>query len=87
MRNVLRVYITLFIGRPKPQLQWWREGTLLESKVVTAPMFEDSTSSSASITVTNMNRSHYQTFYSCQAVNNNVTAPASRVVVVNMFCK
>lgn len=77
----------LLTGRPKPQLQWWREGTLLESKNLVLFPADDPKVSTASVTVTNMTRSHFRTTYSCQAVNNNVTTPASRTVIVNMFCK
>ncbi|KAK7590204.1 hypothetical protein V9T40_001817 [Parthenolecanium corni] len=72
-------------GRPRPQLQWWHEGTLLESHSTALPNDVDPDASSAVITVTNLNRSHFHTTYSCQAFNNNVTAPAARSVVVNMF--
>lgn len=67
-------------GRPVPVLSWWRENTMLDDS---STMVADRKLRNI-LHLDKLERQHIQSLYTCRASNNNVTAPISSAVTINL---
>lgn len=72
-----------FLGRPQPRLTWWHENSLLDD---TYTIISEKTVKNE-LHLAKLQRHHLHTVLTCQASNNNITAPLNTVVTLNLNCE
>ncbi|XP_067130529.1 protein turtle homolog B-like isoform X2 [Centruroides vittatus] len=70
-------------GKPSPAVLWWRGSTILDDSYY---VMEDGIVRNE-VTIPNFQRNDLMTILTCQATNNNVTAPVSTSVTVDLNLK
>ena len=77
-----KVYF-FFSGDPMPQVTWWRDNHLIDSS------FEKTFSKTVqnTLSVPQVTREDLGATLTCQASNNNISAPASTRATVDLKCK
>ena len=70
-------------GKPRPSLTWWRESALLDDS------YEISSSGVLrnQLEIVSLQRHDLMAVFTCQASNNNISAPISSSVTVDLNCK
>ena len=78
-----KVYLFFFSGDPMPQVTWWRDNHLIDSS------FEKTFSKTVqnTLSVPQVTREDLGATLTCQASNNNISAPASTRATVDLKCK
>ena len=80
----LRLVCVASGGQPRPALTWWRDYSSIDST------FELSTHGATTtnrLTIASLARHHLLSILTCQAVNNNITVPASTSLTLDMNLK
>ena len=82
LENRWKVYF-FFSGDPMPQVTWWRDNHLIDSS------FEKTFSKTVqnTLSVPQVTREDLGATLTCQASNNNISAPASTRATVDLKCK
>ncbi|XP_042862043.1 uncharacterized protein LOC122247103 isoform X2 [Penaeus japonicus] len=70
-------------GKPRPQVSWWHEGSLLDDSIETA---------SGDVTrnvlkLPNLTRQHLYRVLTCQTSNSNMSLPLAATVTLDMSCE
>ena len=70
-------------GNPRPSVVWWRRGALQDavSEVATDELTRNS------LRLPRLTRSHLLSEFTCLANNNNITAPLSATVTIDIACE
>ena len=73
----------LFLGDPMPEVTWWRDSHLIDTS------YESTFSGTVqnTLSVPQISRDDLGATLSCQASNNNVSAPATAKVTIDLKCK
>lgn len=71
-------------GQPKPQVTWWREGVLLDESSEVTPSGHVTRNE---LELPTLARHDLMAVFTCQASNNNISAPLSASVTVDMNCE
>lgn len=71
------------LGRPQPRLTWWQENTLLDDSYTSI----NEKKVKNELQIEKLQRHHLNAVLTCQAANNNITAPISAPVSLNLNCK
>ena len=73
----------IFLGDPMPEVTWWRDSHLIDTS------YESTFSGTVqnTLSVPQVSRDDLGATLSCQASNNNVSAPATAKVTIDLKCK
>ena len=76
-------FFLLLKGQPMPQVSWWRDSHLIDSS------FEKTFGRTVqnTLSVPQVSREDLGAMLTCQASNNNISAPASSRVTIDLKCK
>lgn len=72
-----------FPGRPRPKVTWFHENTVIDDSY---EIRSDGLTVNH-LTFPNVGRQHLKARLTCQATNNNMVAPATKVVILDINCK
>lgn len=72
-----------YLGRPQPRLTWWHENKLLDESYTAI----NEKKVKNELQIDKLERHHLNAVLTCQASNNNITAPISAPVSLNLNCK
>jgi hypothetical protein len=70
-------------GQPRPQLSWWRDYNLIDDSFE----YNDKDVAINQLMIPKLERHHLLSVFSCQAVNNNITVPASTSITLDLNLK
>ena len=81
--NKVWFFFLLFLGDPMPQVTWWRDSHLIDSS------FEKTFGHTVqnTLSVPQVSREDLGATLTCQASNNNISAPASARVAIDLKCE
>ena len=81
--KILYLIFFLLKGQPMPQVSWWRDSHLIDSS------FEKTFGRTVqnTLSVPQVSREDLGAMLTCQASNNNISAPASSRVTIDLKCK
>lgn len=72
-------------GKPRPELSWRRDFSVLNSTTQFASLDKDGTS--VALRIEALHRQHLLSIFTCQASNNNLTSPLKSSLTLDLNCK
>ena len=81
--ETLRMLCSSSGGQPRPTLTWFRDYTVIDDSFE----YNEKDVALNQLTITALQRHHLLSIFTCQAVNNNITIPASTSVTLDLNCE
>lgn len=77
------MFFFLILGRPAPHVSWWKDGVLIDD---TDEVLSERRVKNV-LSLERLERKHLGTLLTCKASNNDMIAPLSTTVTVDLYCK
>ena len=79
----LRLLCSSSGGQPRPSLSWSRDYNVIDDSFE----YNEKDVAMNQLTITSLQRHHLLSIFTCQAVNNNITVPASTSITLDLNCE
>lgn len=79
----LRLVCSVTGGQPRPSLTWWRDYSMIDETFE----YNDKDVTTNQLVIGSLARHHLLSIFTCQAVNNNITVPATASLTLDLNLK